>query len=111
MWQLQSKYKVRIHYHFFVSRYGKSLCDSHISVSKQHVRLVALSGTDIETVDQLVNVLMELNDTYAFNLGAIDRTLKYECLQFDDGIKKFHEFKFDKNLPLCFFRELSGDSD
>ncbi len=84
------------------------MCDSHIGVSKQKVRRNALSGDPIETVEKFISVLVELNNTQAYDIGSIDRTLQRNCLQFNDGIKIFHEFTFDKNKHVCSYRELSG---
>lgn len=107
LWQLQGEYNIEISYNFFVSGHGKSLCDSHIGNAKQHVRQTSLT-TDIETVDQLISVVINLKNTYAYNLGKIDRTLKYQCLEFDNEIKEYHEFKFERKKPICYHRELSG---
>lgn len=37
--------------------------------------------------------------------------MNYQCLSFDNGIKTFHQFTFDKEKPWCSFRELSNKGE
>lgn len=46
-------------YNFYISGHEKSLCDSHIGIDKQYVHQKA-KVKDMETINHLVQVLMEL---------------------------------------------------
>lgn len=110
MWQLQHEYDITIQYNFFASAHGKSLCDAHIGVSKQRVRMVAKTEHDVDTVQQLRTVLLTLKNTTAIDLVSIDRTNRYDVEAFDSGIKKYHQFRFDDE-PVVFCHELSNVGD
>ncbi len=107
--QLQQTYDILIFYNTFQSYHGKGLYDAHTGVAKRLIKQTAISGHDIRTIADLLEVLHRMKDTFVIELPSDERLPKLHYTQMPKGVKKFHQFYYDNSQPDHIFCKVKSD--
>ncbi len=106
---LQQTYHTVIFYNTFESYHGKGLYDAHTGVAKRMVKQRAISGHDVRTVADLLDVLHRMKDTFEIEIPSDAEMPKMNYSQLREGVKKFHQFYYKDSEPNHIFCKVHSD--
>ncbi len=101
--ELQQTFHTTIFYNTFESYHGKGLYDAHTGVAKRMIKQAAISGHDIRTVSDIIDVLDKIKDTFVIEIpmDALMSKTYYSLPR--EGVKKFHHFYYKDSDPEHIF--------
>lgn len=92
--ELQFKYGVPITWYFFASHHGKSLCDSHTGLCKQHIkRMVMAKYLKVTGIGDISTAIKQLKNTTVYQLQQIRDHEQYEVAT-SIVVKSQHKFEY-----------------